>query len=124
VECHENFAPEDLAVLSHRRGWSNTSIGAETHGERFANNPNSCLTETGGCHTNTVILGGAWSGSHAREARKNLATCQACHPDGDICLTCHSARSGLKINPHPEDWSDIKGRLKRASNGSTCRKCH
>ena len=41
-----------------------------------------------------------------------------------ICLTCHSARTGLLVNPHPKDWGDIKNRLKNASNGKTCRKCH
>jgi hypothetical protein len=65
-----------------------------------------------------------WYPNHAREARKNLATCQACHPEGDVCLTCHSARTGLRVNPHPRDWDDIKDRLRDASDNRTCRKCH
>lgn len=66
-----------------------------------------------------------WSIGHAREARRSLATCQSCHPDGDVCLKCHSARGGaVGFNPHPKDWDDIKGTLQKASNGRTCRKCH
>ena len=50
--------------------------------------------------------------------------CQACHPEGDVCLTCHSARTGLRFNPHPKDWDDMKDRIRDASDGRTCRKCH
>jgi hypothetical protein len=28
------------------------------------------------------------------------------------------------VNPHPDDWDDIKSRLKNAGDGKTCRKCH
>lgn len=117
VECHEDFAPADLSVQSHRRGWSDLSVGAATHADF---RPDSCQS----CHKDSVLPSHEWSASHAREARKNLATCQACHPDGDKCLRCHSARGGLAVNPHPRDWNDIKNRLKRAGDGKTCRKCH
>jgi len=118
-ECHNQFAPADLAILSHRRGWSNITAGSA--GPAHAQfGPESCQN----CHVNSVLPSHEWSNSHAREARKNLATCQSCHPEGDICLTCHSATSGLRVNPHPADWDDIKGRLERASDGRTCRKCH
>lgn len=117
-ECHARFAPADLALKSHRRGWSDLEGATGVAHETFA--ANSCQS----CHPGSVILGGNWSASHAREARKNLATCQACHPEGDICLTCHSTKSGLGINPHPKDWNDIKNRLENASSGRTCRKCH
>ncbi len=118
-DCHNDFAPEDLAIKSHRRGFSDLPAGT-------GNAAHATFTEAqcAECHPNSVVIGGSWSASHAREARKNLATCQACHPEGDICLTCHSATSGLKINPHPRDWDDISGRLERASDGRTCRKCH
>jgi hypothetical protein len=118
TKCHEDFAPEDLSILSHRKGWSSLSVGgSSTHADMA---PNSCQT----CHPNSVLPAHEWSSNHAREARRNLATCQACHPDGDVCLRCHSARSGLGINPHPEGWGGMKNRLKRASDGKTCRKCH
>lgn len=117
VDCHEQFAPADLALDSHRRGWSDLTVGGSPHGN-FA--PDSCQA----CHPNSVLPAHEWSSAHAREARKNLATCQACHPEGDVCLSCHSARTGLRVSPHPQDWSDIKDRLKNSSDGRTCRKCH
>lgn len=119
TECHDSFNRADLAFDSHRRAWSDlqTSSAGPAHA---AFDESQCQ----GCHANSVLFAHDWSSSHAREARKNLATCQACHPDGDVCLKCHSAKSGLSINPHPADWGDIQGRLKRASDGKTCRRCH
>lgn len=118
VDCHSAFAPADLAVLSHRRGWSDGTLGGAHVGFTEA----QCV----GCHPSGSVLPSStgWSISHAREARKNLATCQTCHPEGDICLQCHSARIGLTVNPHPEDWDDMADTLDRASGGRTCRKCH
>jgi len=118
-DCHDSFNRSDLAFKSHRRAWSDlkTSPSGSAHS---AFDESQCQ----GCHVNSVLFSHDWSGSHSREARKNLATCQACHPDGNICLKCHSAKSGLGINPHPADWGDINGRLKRASDGKTCRRCH
>jgi len=125
VECHENFAPADLAVSSHRRGWSDITVSGTPHAryaEQLKNDPSGqfCLT----CHPNSVLPSHDWTNTHAREARKNLATCQACHPEGDVCLKCHSKKSGLRANPHPDDWDDIMVRLDKASGGKTCRKCH
>jgi len=115
-ECHAKFAPADLAVVSHRRGFTDGTLG----GAHANFNDNQCQT----CHINSVLPAHTWSNQHAREARKNLATCQACHPEGDICLKCHSARTGLGVNPHPKGWNDISERLDGASRGKTCRKCH
>jgi len=115
-ECHEAFAPEDLAVESHRRGFSDGTLG----GAHALFDDSQCAT----CHSDAVLPSHQWSSRHAREARKNLATCQTCHPEGDICLKCHSARNGLGANPHPADWNDISGRLAKASDGRTCRRCH
>ncbi len=118
-DCHDRFAPEDLAILSHRRGWSDLQISPSgpAHSQF---DESQCLS----CHPGSVLLAHDWSSSHAREARKNLATCQACHLEGDICLKCHSSKTGLRVNPHPKSWGNIKGRLDRASKGSVCRKCH
>lgn len=115
-ECHARFAPADLAVTSHRRGFSDGTLG----GLHASYNEAQCQT----CHPDSVLPAHTWSNQHAREARKNLATCQACHPQGDICLKCHSARSGLMVNPHPKDWNDFSDRLEGASSGKTCRRCH
>lgn len=116
IECHEQFAPEDLAIESHRKGFTNGTLG----GLHASFTDSQCQS----CHPDSVLPAHEWSKKHSREARKNLATCQACHPDGDICIQCHSARSGLGVNPHPRDWDKIDGRLNRASGGKTCQKCH
>jgi hypothetical protein len=116
VECHENFAPADLATASHRKGFTEGTLG----GAHANFSVQQCQT----CHPDSVLPTHEWSTQHAREARKNLATCQACHPEGDVCLKCHSATSGLQVNPHPKEWNDFKNRLDRASDGKTCRKCH
>ena len=117
VDCHVRFAPEDLAVQSHRKGWSMIEVSGTGH-ENFTED--MCQV----CHPNSVLPAHEWSNTHAREARKNLVTCQACHPEGDTCLTCHSAKTGLRVNPHPKDWDDMKDRLQNASDNRTCRKCH
>lgn len=116
-DCHDQFAPEDLTIESHRKGWSSISVAGTAH-DQFA--ADSCKS----CHSDSVLPVHDWSSSHAREARKNLASCQACHPEGNTCLKCHSATSGLGINPHPSGWDDFADRLKNASSGKTCRKCH
>ena len=70
----------------------------------------------------TMAYIGSFPDQHAAEARRNLASCQACHPDGNVCLTCHSARSGLRINPHPKDFP--AGKIGSRSNNRSCRVCH
>jgi len=119
VDCHNSFRRQDLAGVSHRRSWSDLATGPNllTH-ENFSTD--SCQT----CHPDSVLPTHDWSAGHAREARKNLATCASCHPEGDVCLKCHSAVSGLRVNPHPKDWGDIDNRLQKASGDRTCRKCH
>jgi len=116
-DCHDDFAPEDLAFESHRRGWSDLDTGT---------GPHSIVDETqcDVCHTGSVLPTHEWSDSHAREARRSLPTCQACHPKADVCLECHSAREGLIVNPHPRDWNEMKDYLDGASDGKTCRRCH
>jgi hypothetical protein len=115
-DCHARFAPQDLASPSHRKGFTLGTLG----GAHALFDETQCQT----CHVNSVLPTHEWSSQHAREARRGLATCQTCHPQGDVCLKCHSARTGLMINPHPKGWDDMKGRLDRASGGRTCRQCH
>ncbi len=59
---------------------------------------------------------------HAAEARRNLASCQSCHPDGNVCLTCHSAKIGVKVNPHPRNFK--ADRVGSKSNNRSCVVCH
>jgi hypothetical protein len=119
VDCHARFQPADLAFLSHRKGFS--GIAAGSGGPLHATFPESACKS---CHPRSVLPSLRWTSSHRQEARRNLAACQSCHPDGDVCLKCHSARSGLKVNPHPDDFGRISGRLNRIAGKRTCVKCH
>ncbi len=118
-DCHAKFRPEELMFQSHRKGWSDlrTSSVGPAH-STFT--PGMCQT----CHPNSVLPAHEWSREHAREARRDLASCQSCHADGEVCLKCHSARTGLLVNPHPDNWGSIRGNLERASGRRTCVRCH
>ncbi len=123
-DCHDDwrFSSGDIGSPSHRRtfdlGLEGTDIDMIHAG---FNNTLACDS----CHSGATMSFHDWSVGHAREARKSLASCQACHPDGDVCLRCHSARGGAYgFNPHPEDWDKIKDNISDVTNGRTCRKCH
>jgi hypothetical protein len=118
-KCHSKFSRNDLRVVSHRRGFSDLNVksGGPNHS---VFTEDMCQT----CHPNSLLPRHQWSTAHSREARKNLYSCQSCHPDGNICLKCHSSKSGLMVNPHPRDWKKISNRMKRASNERTCIRCH
>jgi hypothetical protein len=117
--CHNKFSRNDLRLVSHRRGFSDIELkqGGPKHS---IFNPAQCPT----CHPNSIVPANQWSAAHAREARKNLTSCQSCHSEGDVCMKCHSAVSGLKVNPHPRDWNKVKGKLAGAAGNRTCVKCH
>lgn len=119
TECHSRFKPADLAFVSHRRQFRD--INLTSIGPNHANFTSAmCPT----CHAGGIVPAHQWSGDHAREARRNLQSCQTCHNGGDVCMTCHSARQGLKVNPHPRNWNAVKGNFKDKSNGRSCIRCH
>ncbi len=62
-----------------------------------------------------------WKSEHSTEARRNLQSCQTCHPQGDVCIQCHS--SG-RVNPHPRNWKDVRGNYKDRAGSRVCLKCH
>jgi hypothetical protein len=118
-DCHEKFNDTDLKILSHRKGFSNLTTGAGG-----IKHSTFTVAQCQTCHPNSVLPKHEWSASHAREARKNLAACQSCHLEGEVCLSCHSAKTGLKRNPHPKNWDAISDRLQSASDRRSCVKCH
>lgn len=118
-ECHGKFKTTDLQFLSHRRQFRDIRL-SDVGPNHAVFNASQCQT----CHPGGLVPTRKWSGEHAREARRNLQACQTCHSDGDVCLRCHSARSGLKVNPHPRDWNSVKGNFKSKSSGRTCIRCH
>lgn len=118
-QCHSRFRGDDLQFQSHRRQFrdiSLSSVGPNHSGFTTAN----CQQ----CHPGGLLPSQHWSADHAREARRNLQSCQTCHGDGDVCLTCHSARTGLKVNPHPRGWNSVKENYRSKSGGRTCVRCH
>lgn len=119
TECHSKFRGTDLMVQSHRTGWSDlqTSPVGPAH-STF--NTSQCQT----CHPGGLLPKYVWSSDHAREARRNLQACQTCHSDGAVCMTCHSARTGLMVNPHPRNWDRVKDKYRSKSGGRSCIKCH
>ena len=89
--CHDRFPKGKLRIKSH------LMLGPD--GQRYA----PALNE------------------HASEARRNLQSCQTCHPEGDVCIQCHA--SG-KTSPHPRNWGRIKDNFRDKAGDKTCRKCH
>jgi len=118
VDCHLDTAPDSLKTLSHRRSWSQIEAGAggPLH-ETFS------LNQCDDCHPGGAISDADWSRDHAREARKSLSSCQTCHPDGNECMACHSATSGLTVSPHPGNWRRIQRKFKKESP-EVCEQCH
>lgn len=124
-QCHSKFRRTDLQFLSHRQQFSNinlTNVGPQH--AIFAQNGtyNTALCQT--CHPGGLVPVHIWSSDHAIEARRNLQSCQTCHGDGDVCKTCHSARTGLRVNPHPRNWNSVKSNFRSKSGGRTCIQCH
>ena len=61
-----------------------------------------------------------WLLGHGKAARQGLAECTTCHQQTS-CLRCHSAKFGLRISPHGQDFDP-----KRVADRSTmsCGHCH
>jgi hypothetical protein len=119
IQCHSKFKPEKLQFRSHRRQFSDinlTSIGP--------NHANFSTDQCQICHPNSFLPTHVWSTEHAVEARRNIQSCQSCHSEGDVCLKCHSAKTGLRVNPHPRNWNSIRGNFKNKSSSRTCVVCH
>lgn len=119
IDCHNRFRKSDLRYESHHKSWS--SLQPSGLSPAHANfTPDQC----GICHSGGVLPAHEWSNRHASEARRNIQLCQTCHEDGDVCMRCHSSKTGLKVSPHPKNWGKISGKYEKATNGKTCRKCH
>jgi hypothetical protein len=117
--CHSKFKGADLQFQSHRRQFRDIPLSSV--GPNHATfTPNQCQT----CHPGGLLPSHRWSGDHAIEARRNLRACQTCHSEGDVCIQCHGARVGLKVNPHPRGWGSVKDRFRSRSGGRSCIKCH
>lgn len=90
------------------------------------------------CHAQTAVGPGGGSArnphppnysypgptSHAQDARRDIATCAACHEQGaqTNCLSCHRS-GGVGGSPHPAGWSSQHPATDIATNGM-CTMCH
>jgi hypothetical protein len=63
-----------------------------------------------------------WDTDHAAEARRNLQSCESCHPDAIVCTKCHYGGSGK--SPHPYNWRSIQSRYRDMQGGRNCKLCH
>ncbi|MDH5560682.1 MAG: hypothetical protein OEY59_07485, partial [Deltaproteobacteria bacterium] len=131
-DCHDGAVrpqtihPNDWVTLHPRRAKTSDLNCVSCH------NPKTFCAD---CHQNQRVTpetkpldlnfhGEGWvSGPgpkhHSRIARRNISFCAACHDtESPTCLTCHSAKSGLKRSPHPRGFDGSK--LPK----SMCEKCH
>jgi hypothetical protein len=120
VDCHDNYRSRfpNREIVSHQMNWQ-ALIARNDVPDHNAFSLNQCQD----CHPGGALSDRDWSNDHAREARRSLAGCQSCHPEGTACMPCHSATSGLMINPHPRNWKSIQSKFRRASP-EVCIKCH
>jgi hypothetical protein len=61
-----------------------------------------------------------WLFEHGRAARQGMEACASCHQQTS-CLRCHSAKSGLRINPHGDDFDPERLRDRSVQS---CAACH
>lgn len=61
-----------------------------------------------------------WLFEHGRAARQGMESCASCHQQTS-CLRCHSAKSGLRVNPHGEDFDPERLRDRSVQS---CAACH
>lgn len=60
-----------------------------------------------------------WLFEHGRAARQGMESCASCHQQTS-CLRCHSAKSGLRINPHGDDFDPERVRDRSVQSCATC----
>lgn len=146
LDCHKGGGiTADLRRGVSRKGdykpSSHRSDFISIHAMKAAGNAQNCYrchesSSCTDCHTKQRQKGGMkikshrqagntqifdWNSEHAAEARRNLQSCESCHPEADVCVKCHY--SG-RVSPHPKNWKSIKSRYKDVNNGRTCKKCH
>jgi len=120
VDCHESYRNRfpGREIVSHQMSWELLISGADV-----PNHSAFGLNQCQDCHPGGALSSSDWSREHAQEARRSLTSCQSCHPDGDACLDCHSATTGLMISPHPGNWGKIQTKFRKESP-EVCAKCH
>lgn len=130
VQCHEaqgspDFHPVNFLASHGTEAFGRISDCASCHStEAFCRecHINLGLTGVGGSDMVAPFHDGQalWILSHPQAARQDLESCTSCHQQTD-CLRCHSAQSGMRVNPHGPDFNASNiGDL----NQAMCRLCH
>jgi hypothetical protein len=128
LECHDGMSSPDFHPLNFM-----ASHGPEAYGRisdcTSCHNSEAFCRE---CHLGLGFSGGSelvapfhdgeaiWILSHPQAARQDLESCVACHQQND-CMRCHSASSGLRVNPHGPDFD---GKSISSRNQALCTLCH
>jgi hypothetical protein len=142
LDCHQGGGSgDDLTKENSKRDYkpkSHRSDFIAIHPIKAQANPQQCyrchdaVAFCNSCHSRfpKSLHGGISShmmngsqgsvSAHATEARRNLQSCQTCHPEGDVCTTCH--HGGTNNSPHPRGFK--AGNIKNKTNAKMCLKCH
>jgi len=124
---------DPTAASVHRAGFRSR------HADEARAQPGTCAachddTSCADCHQREGVAGAGarsphppgWLGldrggnEHGRAARRDPASCAACHGGAGeaLCIGCHRV-GGVGGNPHPPGWSDDRSRSQLP-----CRSCH
>jgi hypothetical protein len=105
--CHDGAAPPRFHPVDFVLRHGADAFGSETECATCHSREAFCRD----CHMTSGFAAGGrtggafhdavpdWLLAHGQAARQELEACTACH-DQSTCLRCHSAKSGLRINPH------------------------
>jgi len=114
-DCSACHRAQSFCVGCHER----EGLGTRGDTQFSASDPSRAFHPPGWATT------GVGPNLHAREARRNVASCASCHREND-CLTCHSAQPGApRASPHPAGWRG-SARCKALDRGNRrmCLRCH
>jgi len=128
VECHDGLGSPSFHPLNFMASHGPEAYGRVSDCTSCHNSEAFCRE----CHLGSGIQGqgdmvapfhdgqALWILSHPQAARQDLESCVSCHQQND-CLRCHSASTGLRMNPHGPDF-DASSMSSR--NKAMCALCH
>lgn len=128
AECHDGLGSPSFHPLDFMASHGPEAFGRVSDCKSCHNAEGFCRE----CHIGSGIEGGEgliapfhdgqtlWILSHPQAARQDLESCVSCHQQKD-CLRCHSATSGLRMNPHGPDFDASS---MRSRNKAMCELCH
>jgi hypothetical protein len=141
--CHEASRPVRLAAVDPmgiEREYVHRHDFLSRHALESQLQPGSCFTchartECDACHASRGVSGavrgaasphppgwasGLQSNTHGPAARRDLASCAACHDQGAAsnCVRCHKV-GGIGGTPHPRGW-----RSSESMSSPSCAACH